>query len=171
VIILKPMIIRFVEAKYIADGAAPLLEEPHFIRSKVWGTERTIHNAAGYCVKQMELKPDHVCSVHMHMNKDEVFTVTFGDVFVWIGMEADRIFDVKNMHHLGSGDSVRIPPTVWHSFGCVKSAGFIESSTTDHPDDSYRATKSCRLESTSPTLFQMRDWRQEYRRADQEGVG
>ena len=57
---------------------------PTHVVPKNWGEEHWIVNGA-YCGKKLVLKRGHRCSLHYHKDKDEVFYVIRGRVFLELG--------------------------------------------------------------------------------------
>lgn len=95
---------------------------------KVWGEERWIVNR-DYCGKVMTLRKGFRCSLHFHKQKDEVFYVTRGRVFLEVG-DGERV--------LGPGDHEHVPPGVEHRFWGLEDSEIIEFSTHHDEADSYR---------------------------------
>ena len=95
---------------------------------KVWGEEHWIVNRE-YCGKKMVLNKGFRCSMHLHKNKDEVFYVTKGRVFLELG-DGERVMVPGDHHH--------VPPGVEHRFWGLEDSEIIEFSTHHEDDDSYR---------------------------------
>ena len=95
---------------------------------KVWGEEHWIVNRE-YCGKKMVLNKGFRCSLHFHKDKDEVFYVTKGRVFLELG-DGERIMEPGDHHH--------VPPGVEHRFWGLEDSEIIEFSTHHEDDDSYR---------------------------------
>ncbi|MDF1701546.1 MAG: cupin domain-containing protein [Planctomycetota bacterium] len=96
--------------------------------SKVWGEEHWIVNR-DYCGKKMVLNKGFRCSLHLHKDKDEVFYVTKGKVFLELG-DGERV--------MGPGDHHHVPTGVEHRFWGLEDAEIIEFSTHHEDGDSYR---------------------------------
>jgi mannose-6-phosphate isomerase-like protein (cupin superfamily) len=116
--------------------------------SKVWGSEFHIHNDNLYCTKAMVVFSGGKCSIHMHREKTETFVLCAGELII----ETINLTNgLTSIHHLKSvGDSITINPETPHTFYVPKNqigpSWFVESSTEDFKDDSYRLTQS-----TGPT--------------------
>lgn len=122
--------------------------------NKVWGYELLLHNAE-FCVKRMGIDQGAECSIHLHAIKKEMFIVIKGAIRVELwnpvtalsGNEAidlgkpDKVLVLEDKF---SGAAViYIDNLVPHRFiGLEKHNEFIEASTHDDPDDSFRFTKS-----------------------------
>ena len=95
---------------------------------KVWGEEHWIVNR-DYCGKKLILRRGFRCSLHLHKNKDEVFYVISGKVFLELG-DRERV--------MGPGDHQHVPQGVEHRFWGIEDAEIIEFSTHHEDEDSYR---------------------------------
>jgi len=116
----------------------------HKIINKPWGYEKIIVNdkERDYCGKLL-VCGDQIWSsggkFHHHKIKDETFYVITGALELHI--LDDNLKIIK--HQLEVGDSLRIKPLTWHRFRVALNTiicEFIEFSTFDSPDDSYRAS-------------------------------
>lgn len=125
---------------------------------KAWGSEEVIANRE-FCGKTMTLRKGFRCSLHYHGAKDETFLVTAGRVRVEIGdtggmarftVRQGRVIgaDVEEIQRrcrvfvLGPGESIDVPPCTIHRFTGLEDSQFVEFSTHDDPQDSYRLTES-----------------------------
>lgn len=126
---------------------------------KEWGYERLLHNAE-FCVKIMGLDQGSQCSVHFHANKKEMFIVTKGVIRVelWNKLETESTETCSGVINLGKPDKILILDSAYsgggaatvyidnfvpHRFiGLGKLNEFLEASTHDNPNDSYRFTSS-----------------------------
>lgn len=106
----------------------PLEQLPTHTVPKVWGEEHWIVNRE-YCGKKLILKRGFRCSMHQHQNKDEVFYVISGKVFLELGNQ-ERV--------MVPGDHQHVPQGVPHRFWGVEDAEIIEFSTHHEDEDSYR---------------------------------
>ena len=95
---------------------------------KVWGEEHWIVNRE-YCGKKLILKKGFRCSMHLHRNKDEVFYVTSGRVFLELG-DGYRVMEPGHHQH--------VPQGVEHRFWGLEDSEIFEFSTHHEDDDSYR---------------------------------
>ena len=118
----------------------PIKTLSHFVQKvdKVWGTETHIHNR-DHCVKIMELKPNHQVSMHYHSNKEETFILYSGRLII----ETINKLGYKDITELTKPlESFTLLRNVSHTFYCPDDQDyetiFIEASTQDSPDDSYR---------------------------------
>jgi len=109
---------------------------------KVWGEEHWIVNK-DYCGKLLILKKGYRCSLHHHKNKDETFYIVKGKVL----METDGEEQIME-----SGDSAHIKPNRNHRFTGLEHSEIIEFSTHHEEEDSYRDTKSGRIDVESIEL-------------------
>lgn len=100
---------------------------------KVWGNELVIANSELYCGKILTLFSKHRCSIHWHLKKTETFYILSGLVLMEVD---DSTFIMK------SGDKLDLSPGMKHRFTGLLNSKFIEFSTKDFPEDSYRDTKS-----------------------------
>lgn len=137
------------------DRSGALHRLPHEFVEKLWGNEVVVCNRPNYCCKIINVFSGRNCSLHFHKVKDETFTVLSGtlQVEMWKNLEredfelekhpfADRKADLKMV--LEAGSSVRVPPFFGHRFACISksTASFVETSTTDFPEDSYRVVSA-----------------------------
>ena len=115
---------------------------PHLVRiaenfhhvEKVWGDEYWITNDEQYCSKILILNPNHISSLHYHIEKCETFTVLAGVVKV---THNDKVTSYIR------GESVLIPPEDEHRFEAVSSPVVILETSTHHDDDdTYRLEES-----------------------------
>jgi rfaE bifunctional protein kinase chain/domain len=104
---------------------------------KEWGNEIWFANSYRYCGKILNLKQGYKCSDHHHKEKDETFYVLDGKVRMIIN-DQERI--------MNKGDSVKLKPNDWHSFGGILPSVILEVSTQHFDEDSYRKNKSGKWE-------------------------
>jgi mannose-6-phosphate isomerase-like protein (cupin superfamily) len=125
----------------IIGPLSSIINQGKFVE-KIWGTE-VILPGDGYTTKIMIVKPGYVCSVHFHRIKKESFLLISGvlDIKYWTqdGIEySDKL--------INQFDSLILPNCTPHTFSVPKDQKeptiFIESSTEDNPNDSYRFTQS-----------------------------
>lgn len=107
------------------------------VDEKVWGTELIIGRKP-YATKVMVLEPGLQISLHLHRDKMETFLLISGQIAIEILNRAGK----KSIVILTEPfSSITLEPMTPHTFyvpdGCGP-AVFIESSTEDHPNDSYR---------------------------------
>jgi len=107
------------------------------IHKKVWGSEEWIVNTDMYCGKILNLNKGYRCSMHYHKDKDETFYVLSGEVLIEVN---------GNPRIMKKGDVQRIVPGIKHRFTGLKKSRIIEFSTHHEKDDSYRETKSERVD-------------------------
>lgn len=111
---------------------------------KVWGSEFHIHNSERYCCKAMRVIPGGKCSIHWHKRKKETFTLCQGYLIVQITTIRDG--KTQEYHLTKPGESITIEPETPHTFylpdGADSPTWFVESSSQDFADDSYRLTQS-----------------------------
>ena len=114
--------------------AAMRLEPPAaIITPKVWGSERLIHNAGGYCGKVMRLDKGWRCSLHCHRVKDEVLHLHSGLV----------VFEINNQEFMFTqGHSIHVRPGEYHRFSGLEDSVLFECSTHDDPADCHRLEPS-----------------------------
>lgn len=112
------------------------------IIEKEWGSEEIIRNDE-YCVKKMVLKPKYKCSCHFHRDKKESFILIEGGLTIeTITPEGDKnIVTLTDKY-----ESFTLEPNVPHMFYCPdkqkEDTVFIEASTKDNINDSFRITRS-----------------------------
>lgn len=107
------------------------------IDEKVWGTEFVIGRRP-YATKVMVLKPGQQCSLHWHSGKQESFVLISGQMIIEIFSPAGAKSIIKLTEPFSS---ITLKPNTPHTFYVPDGHGpavFIESSTEDCPDDSYR---------------------------------
>lgn len=110
---------------------------------KKWGHEEILVNNETYCSKFLYINYGYQVSYHYHKIKDETFYVLEGllDLLIYN--------DTNNQvltYPLRSGESFRVKPGMIHSFiSKTPYAKFLEVSTHDAPEDSYRLTESCKI--------------------------
>ena len=95
---------------------------------KVWGEEHWIVNRE-YCGKKLVLKKGYRCSLHLHKDKDEVFYLVSGRVYLELG-DAARVME--------PGDHQHVPPGVEHRFWGLEDSEIFEFSSHHEDADSYR---------------------------------
>lgn len=100
---------------------------------KIWGSEIWFANSNLYCGKILNLKQGYRCSMHCHKEKDETFYILDGRVHMIINDE-ERIME--------KGDTVKLKPNDYHSFGGILPSVILEVSTQHFDEDSYRKTNS-----------------------------
>jgi mannose-6-phosphate isomerase-like protein (cupin superfamily) len=129
--------------KYFASNSisADKQKKPDFIK-KVWGSEQIIHNTSDYCAKLMTVVHKGVCSLHKHINKRETFVLVDGELEVTTVSTPSGKTTKTNLTNLG--DSITIAPNTFHTFKSTHywNAVFVEVSTFDDPQDSFRVSQS-----------------------------
>jgi rfaE bifunctional protein kinase chain/domain len=100
---------------------------------KVWGNEIWFANSNLYCGKILNLKQGYQCSMHCHKEKDETFYILDGKVRMIINDETII---------MQKGDSVKLKPNDYHSFGGILPSVILEVSTQHFDEDSYRLNNS-----------------------------
>ncbi|MBN1683982.1 MAG: cupin domain-containing protein [Gammaproteobacteria bacterium] len=105
--------------------------------SKGWGAEYWLLNNENLCCKILTLEKDKQCSLHFHLDKEEIFFVIQGELlFTWI----DTKIGHENQKILAKGDSVFVPRSMPHRFMgmseelCIS----LEAGTHHEEQDSYR---------------------------------
>ena len=121
---------RYYKNKEGEDGPISYVE-------KGWGNERWMLNNDNLCMKILTIEFMKSCSMHFHMEKEEIFFIASGSIlFDFIDPENG---DIKTVT-MYVGDTVHIPPGIPHRMtgadekGCV----FVECSTRHKDEDSYR---------------------------------
>lgn len=139
----------------------------HLIVPKTWGHEKIIANNAalidgyGYCLKELTVNPNgNACSIHYHAIKTETFYILRGalmlEIYTALG-ERNRIVTDPSRHlealvlcglyRMHPGESMTINPGEPHRFWAeqrlnggepLEHTVFMEGSTPDNPNDSYR---------------------------------
>lgn len=118
------------------------------IVEKAWGYERIIENNEMYCMKYIVCW-DNIWSsagkFHYHKIKDETFLVIAGTVFL-------DVFVYPNVKEfiLTAGDYLRIKPRTPHRFRS-RYGIFVEASTHDSPEDTYRISHEELMEEQKPS--------------------
>lgn len=104
---------------------------------KKWGYEKIIINNDLYCGKILHINKGWYCSLHYHKNKSETFYPIVGTLKLQIEDEV----------HTMTVKSFSIGPNVKHKFWTEDEyCEFIEFSTHDEPNDSYRIEEACERE-------------------------
>ena len=110
---------------------------------KKWGKEYILPNQVDYTTKFMEVKPGSMCSLHFHKWKNETFVLIKGEL---IATYFTRDGEKRVERLTRPFDSLILPNCTPHTFsvppGQEFNTIFIESSTTDNPEDSYRVSRS-----------------------------
>ena len=125
---------------YLIDGEYKINVSP-----KKWGTEHIITHGhgTGYAAKVMTLKPGYQVSMHWHADKCETFILVAGKMTVEILKPSSEKHTIELTEQFSS---VTLPPNTPHTFytpdNQVGDTIFIETSTLDRANDSYRLTKS-----------------------------
>ena len=107
--------------------------------NKKWGSEHLVKNDT-YCVKIMTLESGTKVSLHYHLRKEETFVLLSGKLLVEVvdGSKGEN----KKIFLQIMGDSLTLKPGTAHTFYCpegqIEPTVFIEASTQDFIDDSYR---------------------------------
>ena len=110
------------------------------IHEKVWGREEWIVNNELYCCKFLYIKPRYQCSLHFHKLKTETFYLIRGKV--WLSVQGYSGMMIP-------GDSITIYPSEQHIFvgeTWFRESILLEVSTQHFEEDSYRITKSKKVE-------------------------
>jgi mannose-6-phosphate isomerase-like protein (cupin superfamily) len=119
-------------------------QSPVHLVNKKWGTEYIITNSERYCTKFMILEPKTSCSMHFHKKKAETFVLCSGELTI----ETIRLTTGEKIITTLSypGDSFSLEPGTPHRFYCPDGqlfpTTFVECSTEDSADDSYRLSPS-----------------------------
>ena len=108
------------------------------IDEKVWGIETIVCRDAHAC-KIMTLFPSQQVSLHWHAYKDETFVLIKGELIIEIFNQKGE----RNIIHLTAPlSSITIKQNTPHTFyvpnGQEGNTTFIEASTADFKNDSYR---------------------------------
>ena len=109
---------------------------------KVWGLTRCILKQRGFEVHELNVLPGGYCSVHRHMDKENLFVVAEGRIIIETG-STDEAWQVSNISRvsLEKGGHVEIPAGVWHRFESAEGARLIEVYHGDwRGEDIERAT-------------------------------
>lgn len=112
--------------------------------NKLWGHEQIIVNNGMYCGKILTVEPNgYSCSIHFHKSKTETFHILEGELYLQIGR-----YDPQTMEYhltpmkMEAGTHLTVHPFIAHRFWAKQCTKFIEFSTPDAPEDSYRIIKS-----------------------------
>lgn len=120
---------------------------------KNWGKEIILINSEKYCSKILHLEKDRKCSIHYHREKDEIFHFVDGYVLIELWYNLHKIinpeqnpeeFEKKPSEKMKfwPGSTLHIPPWTAHRFTGIENSTFIEVSTQDKKEDSYRIVPS-----------------------------
>jgi quercetin dioxygenase-like cupin family protein len=102
--------------------------------NKVWGNEEWIVNNDKYCGKILNLRRGFRSSIHYHKNKHETFYVDSGRVLLELEGLGIKVLE--------TGTIQEIKPNQKHRFTGLEDSRIFEFSTTHDDSDSYRITKS-----------------------------
>lgn len=120
-----------------------LLERESEFITKKWGEEEILYNEE-YCIKIMKLLPGQKVSLHFHSDKTETFILISGA----LTLELIDKYGFKSTNNLTKQfDSITLKPNVPHTFYCTDDNQefetiFLEVSSYDDPEDSYRISES-----------------------------
>jgi mannose-6-phosphate isomerase-like protein (cupin superfamily) len=110
---------------------------------KKWGKEFILPDQDGYTTKFMSVQPGGTCSVHFHKFKNETFVLLKGQLLATYFTQEGEKVEVLLSNPL---DSLVLPNCTPHTFKIPSDqegeTWFLESSTVDCPEDSYRLTRS-----------------------------
>ena len=111
------------------------------IVKKLWGYEKHLVNTELYCGKILVAVPNGMaCSIHYHKKKTETFHILKGRLHLQLFTTDGTLSEQTVLH---CGDSLTLPPFTPHRFWAVgEVCEFLEVSTRDAPEDSYRLTDS-----------------------------
>jgi len=106
---------------------------------KGWGYEKWITNGPLYCGKILFFCKGKMCSWHYHENKDEVFYVHTGNLYVYWGMSDD--YEMAYLKVLKAGDKFHVPTGMRHRMEAIEDTTVFEFSTQHFDEDSIRLIK------------------------------
>lgn len=114
---------------------------PTRIVPKLWGYEKHLVNTQLYCGKILVALPNGMaCSIHYHKKKTETFHVLKGRLHLQLFTIDGKLTEQSV---LNGGDSLTLAPLTPHRFWATDEiCEFLEVSTQDMPDDSYRIVDS-----------------------------
>lgn len=127
--------------------------------NKKWGLEFWIVNSVfpPYCGKKLVLFKGFRVSFHKHKKKDEAFYIGSGLVImktdghiVRATMKEGNSFTTEELNgeqewKIKPGDSVRIYPGTYHSFGGLEESEIFEFSSHHDDSDTYRKDESGKM--------------------------
>lgn len=84
--------------------------------SKAWGEVEHVFHSKEFAVSYLKTKPKTFCSVHRHIHRHNQFTVVAGELVVVIfdGVASPGAMMKETV--LRAGQSLVVPPLVWHQF-------------------------------------------------------
>ena len=108
---------------------------------KLWGYEKHLVNSPLYCGKILVALPNGMaCSIHYHKRKTETFHILKGSLHLQL-FTLDGTLTEQSV--LEPGDTLTLPPLTPHRFWTTEEVcEFLEVSTHDEPEDSYRLVDS-----------------------------
>jgi mannose-6-phosphate isomerase-like protein (cupin superfamily) len=131
----------FKNTHYVQKSDGNLVPKGTIMTKKAWGAEFLLRNEE-YCIKFMELLPGHQVSVHFHKEKVESFVLLQGSMTIEVIVDGET----RNVVLKEIGESFTIGDCVPHTYyvtpGTSEKVVFLEASTKDSSNDSYRITKS-----------------------------
>lgn len=123
-----------------------LIEIEPKVNNKVWGKEKVLFNE-DHCVKIMNLNPGQQVSFHWHQHKKESFILISGELVIETLDHAGELYITILTNQL---ESFTLDTNVPHTFYCPdgqeKETIFLEASTYDRANDSYRIFPSRKRE-------------------------
>jgi D-lyxose ketol-isomerase len=119
---------------------------PVKIVKKLWGYEKHLVNTKLYCGKILVALPNGMaCSIHYHKKKTETFHILKGRLHLQLFTLEGKFLTERD---LTVGDSLTLPPLTPHRFWAADEVcEFLEVSTQDAPEDSYRLVDSGPIDS------------------------
>ncbi len=108
---------------------------------KEWGHEEWIVNNSKYCGKKLIFKASYQLSMHHHKIKEETFYLLSGKIF--LETEYNGLLETRLME---PGDVAHIRQGMWHRITAIVDSEVIEFSTQHFDEDSYRRSKSCKVD-------------------------
>lgn len=118
---------------------------------KGWGWERWLWNNEDYCCKELFFFKGKFCSWHYHIEKDELFRVLTGKLYVeystedclLVNEDGNKILDVNKTSWsvLETGDVFHVPRGLRHRMCGSTDCLLLEISTTHKDEDSIRLVK------------------------------
>ena len=116
---------------------------------KVWGWEVVFVSNELYSCKLMVIKGGYQCSIHYHKLKTETFVLLTGEVVLEKFPSYQEELYPFSSNKMEQFITHNIPSSMKHRFqGRSKYSVVLEVATQDLPGDSYRETKSGKIDTT-----------------------
>ena len=116
------------------------------IHRKNWGKELWIVNKEQYCGKILYFHHHKRCSIHYHLEKDEVFYLLKGKIVIYYSdndftcKDAEATFLPKSLNKITllPGETFHVYPCLRHQMYALEDSELLEISTEHKEEDSVK---------------------------------